>query len=287
VQVVRMMWFITRYIRAYDGVLTLQNPWTVVRAGWWWKLWRKRVGLWYSRGETYIALALARPFLDFIFTPTTHGYHGGGDIKQIVGYGVDPLRFKPLRRPKHDGVFKIITVGAIEPSKDYDTLLHAMSIITESVDKPCTLTIVGSPKTGEEPFAGEVRKTAHGFGLGEVVTFAGPMKNIDIATLHEHADLYVSVNTLPSIEKSLVEAALSGLPILTSNHSFEEFARDYGTFVFFEKKNAAALAERIRHMMLMSYDARHALGQVFRKVAADRYSIGALARGIISAYRRS
>jgi glycosyltransferase involved in cell wall biosynthesis len=113
------------------------------------------------------------------------------------------------------------------------------------------------------------------------------MKNVEIAHLHQHADCYVSTNIAPALEKSLIEAAAAGLPILTSNRSFEEFARDYAPFVFFDQGNAAMLAERIRHLMLMSNDARHALGHVFRDVAVRSYSIEVLANSMVNAYDHS
>jgi glycosyltransferase involved in cell wall biosynthesis len=229
-------------------------------------------------------LAVARPLLSYIFTPTTHGYHGGGDIKRIVGYGLDVTRFKPLLRPKHDGIFRMVTVGAIDTSKDYQTLIQAVSALNESIEKPFTLTIVGAPAPGQEAFADEVRSYARGFGLGEVITFAGPMKNVEVAKLHQTADVYISINTHEGVEKSLVEAASAGIPIITANRAFEEFARDYSSFVFYDAHDVAGLAERVRHVMKMSFDARHALGNVFRDVAVHNHSLDALARGITSAY---
>ncbi|MFM2374215.1 MAG: hypothetical protein RLZZ234_210 [Candidatus Parcubacteria bacterium] len=284
VKTMRLVWFMLRYIRSYDAVFVVSSPARVVKLGWWWKLWRKPIGLWYQSGDSSAALSVARPLLSFIFTPTTHGYHGGGDIKRIVGYGLDVTRFKPLLRPKHDGVFRMVTVGAISAVKDYETLIEAVSLLHESVEKPIVLTIVGAPKEGEEAFALEVRSYARGFGLGEVITFAGPMKNIEVAKAHQAADVYVGMNTREGIEKTLAEAAASGLPILTANRAFEEFARDYAPFVFFDPKDATMLAERLRHMMKMSYDARHALGHVFRDVAVHHYSLDAFARGVMSAY---
>lgn len=282
---VRYVWFLVRHIRSYDAVFVFGSPWTVATAGWWWKVWRKRIGIWYAQGDPTLALSLARPFLSYIFTSTTHGYHGGGDMKHIVGHGVDVARFKPILRPKHDGVFRMVTVGKISAIKDYETMIRAVSILKESIEKPFTLTIVGAPHEGEDAFAAEVRSFAHSFGLNETVTFFGPMKNVDIAKLHQQADVYLSMNIFPALEKSLIEAAAASLPIVTSNRSFEEFARDYDTFVFYEPKDAVELAERIRHMMLMSYDARHALGHVFRDVAVHKHSIDVLARGITDAYK--
>lgn len=286
VRTVRFLWFLIRYIRSYRDVFVIGSPWKVAAVGPWWKLWRKRVGLWYAKGDADLPLSIARPFLTHIFTPTTHGYHGGGDMKSVVGYGIDTERFKPLLRPKHDGTFRIVTVGALGGTKDFETLFRAVSMLNETIDKPISVTISGSPAAGQEEFAESARTAARGLGLGEVVTFAGPMKNIEVAKMHQQADCYVSVNTAPTLEKSLIEAASAGLPIITSNRSFEEFARDYSPFVFFDQGDASMLAERFRHMMQMSYDARHALGQVFRDVAVRSYSIEVLARGVVQAYDR-
>ncbi len=286
VRTVRLIWYLVRYIRSYREVLVFGSPWKVVAFGPWWKLWRKRIGLWYAKGDADTALSIARPMLAHIFTPTTHGYHGGGDIKVVAGYGIDTERFKPLMRPKHDGTFRIAMVGAIAKSKDFETLIKAVAMLHETIEKPITVTIAGVAAPGEEEYAEEVRTFARGFGLGEVITFAGPMKNNEIAHMHQHADCFVSMNTLPAIEKSLVEAASAALPILTSNRSFEEFARDYAPFVFFNQGDETMLAERIRHMLTMSYDARRALGHVFRDVAVRTYSIEVLANQIAEAFER-
>lgn len=284
VRCVRLAWFLIRYIRVYRSVFVIGSPWKVVFLGMWWKLWRKQIGLWYSKGDADIPLSIARPFLSHIFTSTTHGYHGGGDLKSIVGYGIDTERFKPILRPKHDGVFRIVTVGAIGKTKDFETLFKAVSMLYETVDKPISVTITGVAAEGQEEFAEDARTFARGLGLGEVVTFAGPMKNVEVAKLLQQSDCYVSMNTAAALEKSLIEAASAGLPIITSNRSFEEFARDYSPFVFFDQSDAGMLAERFRHMMQMSYDARHALGHVFRDVAVRSYSIEVLARNIAQAY---
>lgn len=284
VRCVRLIWFLTRYIRVYREVFVIGSPWKAALIGPWWKLWRKQIGLWYAKGDADIALSFARPFLSHIFTSTTQGYHGGGDLKTIVGYGIDTERFKPILRPKHDGIFRIVTVGAIGKTKDFETLFKAVSMLYETVDKPISVTVTGVAAVGQEEFAEDMRTCARGFGLGEVVTFAGPMKNVEVAKMHQGADCYVSVNTSPTLEKSLIEAASSGLPILTSNRSFEEFARDYSPFVFFDQGDAAMLAERFRHMMQMSYDARHALGHVFRDVAVRFYSIEVFALGVVQAF---
>jgi glycosyltransferase involved in cell wall biosynthesis len=284
VRAVRLMWYLARYIRRYRDVLVIDSPWTVVAFGPWWKLWRKHIGLWYAKGDPDTPLSIARPMLSHIFTSTTHGYHGGGDIKVVAGYGIDTERFKPLLRPKHDGTFRIVNVGAISTSKDYKTLITAVSMLHETIEKPIAVTIAGVAAPGEEEYAEEIRTFARGFGLGDVITFAGPMKNVEVARMHQYADCYVSVNTTRSIEKSLVEAASAGLPILTSNRSFEEFARDYSPFVFFDQGDAPMLAERLRHMLTMSHEARRALGQVFRDVAVRSYSIEVFAHQVEEAF---
>ncbi len=283
---VKYLWFLVRLTRQYDAVFVYDTPWVVAHSGWWWRLWKKKVGLWYAYGDSRVSLQCARLFLSFIFTPTTHGYHGGGDVKHIVGHGVDTAKFHPIMRPKHDGVFRMVTVGDISPTKDYETFIRAVSLLNESIDKPFTVTVVGAPRLGKEAFAEEVRTFSRSFGLGEVVTFFGPMKNAEVAKLHQAADLYISLNIRPALEKSIIEAAASGLPILTSNQSFDQFAAEYREFVYFEQENDVELAERIRHAMKMSYEARHALGQVFRAVAVSSHSTEVLAKGIVDAYKQ-
>lgn len=282
---VRFLWHFIATLRKGDVVLIHGSPWYVFAGGIFWKLFRKPVGIWYEKGDVTPTLSAALPLVSYVFTPTAESYHAGGEKKRIVGHGIDVTKFSPLSRPKHDGTFRVVTGGHISHTKDYGTLIRAFATLNDSVDTPLRLSIVGAPKEGENAYAEEVRTLVKSFGLGEMVTFMGPMKNADVVKLYRESDLFVSVYTKGQVEKSLAEATATGLPVVTSNRGFEMFAGEYDSFVFFPEGDDAALAERLRHVLTMSFEARRMLGLAFQRIAVREHSLDTLARSIVMAYR--
>lgn len=282
---IRCIWHLLATVRKGDVVFIHGSPWFIVAGGWLWKLFRKPIGIWYEAGEVSPLLSATLPFVTFVFTSSSEGYHSGGDKKRIVGHGIDVHKFSPLSRPKHDGTFRIVTGGHISRAKDYGTLIRAFATLADSVDTPLKLSIVGAPKAGENEYAEEVRTLVRSYGLGEMVTFMGPMKNQDVVKLYRESDLFVSVYLKGQIEKSLAEATATGLPVVTSNRAFEDFAGEYDSFVFFPEGDDAVLAERLRHILTMSFEARHTLGLAFARIAVRDHSLDTLARSIVMAYR--
>ncbi len=283
----RLLWHLFVMLFKGDTVLIHGNLTYPIIMGPLWRLMRKRVGVWYEDGDVSTKLAIAQPFLTHIFTPTSEALHMGGDKKQVVGHGIDVEMFRPLARPKHDGTFRIVTGGHMSVNKDYATLIRATALLSESIDTPFSVTIVGAAKPGSETYTKEMQTLVHSYGLGDTIIFRGPMKNADVVKLYRESDLYLSLYQLGRIEKSLVEATLTALPVVTSNEAFQEFAGDYNSFVFFEPGDETALADRIQHVMKMTNDARRTLGLSFRQIAVREHSIERLIRGIVLGFKNS
>ena len=87
-----------KYIRQerknYDAVFVHMNQIYVILGAPLWRLWRKKIGLWYAHGKVSFSLRAAEKFTDLIFTSTKEGCRLDSKKIRIVGQGIDVNKFR-------------------------------------------------------------------------------------------------------------------------------------------------------------------------------------------------
>lgn len=119
----------------------------------------------------------------------------------------------PAQRATGTGApFQILSVGAISPRKNYDSLVAALEPLA---DIDWRLTIAGA--IDRHPQAGEqLRATIDSHGLGERVMLAGKVVPATLERFYESADLFVSSSLFEGYGMVIAEAMARGLPIITT-----------------------------------------------------------------------
>jgi glycosyltransferase involved in cell wall biosynthesis len=111
--------------------------------------------------------------------------------------------------PTHQFTFALITVGRLEPEKRIEDIIEALSLIHNQYPA-VGLIIVGS---GREEAT--LKKLVVKKGLAEKVVFTGP--RTDAWGLMRSAQCYIQASAYEGYGRTLVEAALSRIPIITSD----------------------------------------------------------------------
>ncbi|MDZ4226875.1 MAG: hypothetical protein U1D26_00160, partial [Patescibacteria group bacterium] len=141
-----------RYIIAlsgeYDAVFVHMNPEYVFLGGWFWRLTRKRVGLWYVHKSVASYLRLAEFFADVIFTANSSSIRLKSSKVVPVGHGIDTAMFKP-RTEAGDASLRILTIGRISPSKRVIEMPQVLDVLHER-GTPFTFAIAGGPITSAD-----------------------------------------------------------------------------------------------------------------------------------------
>ena len=79
-------------------------------------------------------LRIAEKIADNIFASTSSGFRIKSKKLNIVGQGIDTEKFLPDTNKKPNDKFKIISIGRISPTKDYETLINAIELIKKEVE---------------------------------------------------------------------------------------------------------------------------------------------------------
>ena len=115
---IKYLWRFYKYIwrewHNYEAVFVHMNEMYVILGWLGWKLWHKKISLWYAHGHVSLSLKIAAKLADIIFTSTQSGFRLPSKKVHVIGQGIDTNIFQI----KNDALcvndkFKIITVGRI------------------------------------------------------------------------------------------------------------------------------------------------------------------------------
>ncbi len=146
------------------------------------------------------------------------------DRVDVVPAGVEP-RFRPINDPAvlsqvrlryklGDGPL-ILSLGTLEPRKNFSGLMEAFALLREREDIPHRLIIAG----GKGWLYEGIFEAAQRLGLGEAVHFAGFVADEDLPALYNAAELFAFPTHYEGFGLPVLEAMACGVPVVTSNNS--------------------------------------------------------------------
>ena len=125
----------------------------------------------------------------------------------IAPPGSDPA---PVAPGSHDGIVRLLSVGAVVPRKGFDVLIAALATLT---DLPWQMTIAGDrsrdPKTAAQLDADIAR-----FKLDSRVAVLGAVSPERLADLYAGADLFALASRFEGYGMAYAEAIAHGLPVI-------------------------------------------------------------------------
>lgn len=168
--------------------------------------------------------------------------------EHIHGVGVSTERYYPIdslervKRLKAEGLtgdeYVILCVGELNANKDQKTLISAISKIVDQIPQLKVLL------AGNGPLREDLEKQIKQEGLGEVITFLG--YRTDLYEITPAVDLIVSCSNREGMPLNILEAMLSGKPVVASiNRGHKELVEDRKTGLLFQPGNVNGLAKRI------------------------------------------
>src|SRR5690606_5470020 len=128
------------------------------------------------------------------------------NIYKINGVGVDPNIFNVQTKEKLDGIFNILVIGELNENKNQITILKAINKL-----RSYNLNIRVS-MAGNGPCYDKLNKYILKKGLNKYVKLLGYRNDIPI--LLRETDLLISASKREGLPLNLIEAIMSGVPVL-------------------------------------------------------------------------
>lgn len=224
-----------RELKNSDVVFAHMIPLWVV-AGWpLYKIFNKKVYLWYVHRSVTPMLRLAEKIVVKIFTASRESFRLPSKKAEIVGHGIDTEYFAPRPEVRTRGVYRILTAGRISESKRIKEMISAIAELYKnfSDEKKLEFAIVGDARLpADEKYLAELKRLIAELKLDNTVKFLGGVPYDKMAAEYQKSDLFLNFSLTGSIDKAVLEAMACGCDILTANEAFfdllseENIARD-------------------------------------------------------------
>ncbi len=213
---------------------------------------------------------------------------GKADKIKIIYFGTNCEDYSPAKRDTglasqlgwggSDPI--VISLRALKPIYDVETLIRAIPLISEKVPQARFLIVGG----GE--LKPQLEKLAMDLGVERITRFAGRVSDEDMLRYVASADVYVSTSTSDAgIAASTAEAMASGLPVVITDFGNNADWLDNETAGrLFPLRDHAALAQRIIEL-LGDEGLRRRMGETGRKIILERNSYHREMERVLELYR--
>jgi glycosyltransferase involved in cell wall biosynthesis len=159
-----------------------------------------------------------------------------------------------------------VTVGNLTAQKDHATLIDACAALRRELPNLRVLI------AGEGGLRGDLEERIAAAGLQDTVTLLGFRADVD--ALLAAANVFVLSSANEGMARVLIEAAASGLPIVTTDVSGARYCVEHGvTGLVVPPGDAAALAAGLGDL-LQDGPRRRAMGREGRHLAETRFAVG-------------
>ncbi len=278
-----------------DGIFCHMNPEYTIAV---WPaalLFRKKIVSWYTHKSVTWKTKLLVKMSDKILTASKESFRlldSEGDPAergrlqykvQITGHGIETDRFRPDEISQHtDEKFKILTIGRISPSKDYESLIKGVNTLVDRGVNTIFVQIIGGPAIDtDKQYFDSLKMMVKNMKLENYLEFVGPVPNNEIAPYLQQADLFVNLSQTGSVDKAVLEAMACGCLCLTSNVAFIKIV---GEDFMVKENDPVHLAEKIKLVMDLPTEQKKEISERFRQIIIHQHNLDNLVKKIIACY---
>lgn len=275
--VIRFYKYIWNLRDEYETVFVHMNPIYIVLGGFFWKLFGKKILLWYNHPMGNLTAKTGIAFANIIFCTSPQAFVVRYKKTRLMPAGIDTDLFKPIKNVEKKQN-RILYLGRISPIKNIDILINAAKIL-DSQDIDFELLIIGSPASeSDKIYEKEINKISHTLvELGKVV-FKPAIPNYKTPEIYNECGVFVNLTPSGSLDKTTLEAMSCEIPVIVSNKAFNNILPE--EFIFTEK-DATDLSIKIKYFFSRDISYRKNIGKNFRGIIVEKHSLGKLVNELL------
>lgn len=250
---IHFYWYIAHERKNYDAVFVHMNQIYVVLGGLLWKIWHKKIMLWYTHRAVSPSLRIAAFFSDLIFTATKESFNIKSNKVHVIEHGIDVEQFKNERTKgkssgKNSNSLFLLSVGRITRIKNLETLVEACWILKSS-GVHFTCDIIGPKVTPDDTlYFNSLCKMVKEKEMEGQIVFLDAVSNQKIREYYWKSDVNINLAPTGGIDKVVLEGIAAGIIPLVSNEAFAPIFGQYAGQIIFKYKDAQDLADKIMKM---------------------------------------
>lgn len=182
--------------------------------------------LWYAHANPSVFFKISEKLVDVIVSSTKESLPSSSHKCILIGQMVDSKKFAPRTTRTFDGTKRALYVGRLDPSKGVSQILGHIASICKEIPG-FHLNVIGEPTSTNIGYRSHLLYECKRLNIESMVTFLGVKSDVEVNRYMNESDFLVH-HFQGSLDKVLVEAALTKLPIITINRGFHrEFKTQY------------------------------------------------------------
>lgn len=218
--------YIWRERKNYDAVFAHMNPVYVVLGGCFWRLWNKKIGLWYTHKSVDMKLRIAEKLTNRIFTASEKSFRLKSKKVYVVGHGIDAEKFESRKLKVENEKINILHIGRVSSVKNIHLFVKFAEILKQK-GASFQISIVGDAvMEKDKKYLDEIRKTVKNKNLENYFNFIGPVSHTGTTKFYKTNDIFINLSDTGSLDKAALEAMVSGIQVLISNEAFADILPD-------------------------------------------------------------
>lgn len=251
----------------YDTVLVHMNPVYVILGFLVWKLFNKKIALWYVHKKVDVKLRIATALVDTIFTASKESFRIRSSKVLVTGHGIDvdaiQLANKSVSQTK-----VIATLGRISEVKNIDFMLRVVAKAQSLSGVPVRFEIVGEAFSYEEKaYKERLLHLIDGLGITGSVVFKGAVAHNLVSEYIKTVDVTLNASGTGSLDKAVLESMAAGVPVLSTNEAFKDMLAPFN--LYGTTSDVSATATQLAQLLKTDSVDRAAL----RKVIEENHSL--------------
>jgi glycosyltransferase involved in cell wall biosynthesis len=174
--------------------------------------------LWYAHTSNNIYLKIARALTDGIITSTPGSCPLDGRKIYPIGQSIDKNIFSRKAKVIWP-ITKLVHIGRFDPSKDIEVIINTVEKVRHS-NSALTLEIIGSSSSDKfEKYEREVKNRYVNKPEYSWVKFTPHISRAELPEILKSKEAFIHAFQ-GSLDKTLVEATFTGLPVVTINNEY-------------------------------------------------------------------
>jgi len=267
--------YIWREKNEYDAVFVHMNPEYVVLGGIFWRLWNKRVALWYNHKKGGIRAIIAVIFSHIIFYVSSFAFMARFEKAKQMGAGIDTSQFG--RNPSISRREKsILSLGRISPVKNVDIIIQALEVLAAD-GVSFHASIYGDPTERDKLYYDKIRAFARDLKERGNVVFHKGIPNHQTPEIYNEHEIFINMTPSGSFDKTILEAMASEMVIITCNESFRDILPEK---CIVEEDNSTDLAQKLKNLLAESSSHKEEIGKRMRKSVIETHDIRTVVKSI-------
>lgn len=224
--------------------------------------------LWYAHAAVPIRLRIARYFVNYILSSTPGSCRLKSNKVIYIGQSVDNHEFKQSFKGPYSYPKRFLHIGRNDPSKNIGLIIDVFLARFEN-DCSSTLTLIGdSSNIRATKYQHELKAKYKEWIATERIIFRGKMPRKEIPLTAIDYDCFIHAYQ-GSLDKTLIEATMLGLPVVTIN---KEYKQEFGSWN--QNSNTLSLLEELDAFLACDAAKVKNVCSIRRKKAIDKHSLG-------------